>query len=300
MSAQSILVPLDGSPLAEWALPYASALASALKASLTLVTVVEDLRHPRPQRYLERTAEALRDQGRTVSTLVQQGNPACRIAAVAEAAGVDLIVMATHGRGAAFRMLTGSVADRVLHSSGRPILLVRPLDPSASPPALTLLQRIMVPLDGSQLAETALPIASTLARASGALLTLVRAEPYRFLETPELGVMPDTMSLDSAIVAEAEHYLEETAVSGGSGPRREHIVLRGGAAALTNFAENEQIDLVVMCTHGRSGLARFVLGSTAERMVRSGVPTVLVKPTMALAGTPVLTHDTDTGPLTPA
>ena len=143
-----ILIPLDGSPLAEKALPHAAEIARRFGARLTLFAVIESYQvYPQPgvvgpilsvqfnideevaktREYLRGFADKLRADGIDVVIEVHQGDPAAEICDYAKSIGADLIVMSTHGRSGIRRWVYGSVADRVLRSSNVPVLLVRTL-----------------------------------------------------------------------------------------------------------------------------------------------------------------------------
>jgi nucleotide-binding universal stress UspA family protein len=289
MARSTVLVPLDGSPLAEAALPYSEAVAAATNAPLCLVGVVPseaktpttapavaplEARSPLElvelaamEDYLEITATTLRARGLLVATMLKVGQPADQILVAAAEEDAGMVVMATHGRAGVGRLLEGSVADALLRRSTRPTLLVRP-NGHTGPPRPRTLRQLLVPLDGSALAETALAPAVHLATADTTLL-LVRVESHD--------------SEDAALAA--RRYL-------GTVQRRlvQHVhtatvVLVGAAAdALPAFAQGEAVDLIVMSTHGRGGLGRAVLGSTADQIVRSGMPVLVVPPGAAAPG----------------
>lgn len=295
----TILVPLDGSQAAEDALPYAATVAAALHAPIRLFQVVdqeelrlmsnsvpgstraspaEEARGPVLQ-YLDGTAAHLRGKGIEVTAGVAVGAPADAILAEAAETGAGMIVMATRGRGGAARWIIGSVADKVMRTSARPVLLVR----SSEPAEAVHLQRIMVPLDGSLMAEAALPLATELATAAGAVLELVRVEPWaaqRFVGLSGAGYVPDLTKIDEEIVANAAAYLKaQKDQLPPAGSVQAHLLRGFPTAALIEFFDQHHMDLVVMTTHARGGLTRLVLGSVADRLVRSGVPTLLVRPT---------------------
>ena len=289
-----ILTLHDGSPLAGAVLPYAEAIARATGATVRRFGVVEresggmetwpdDLRSYVKQTRLDALGEILsaitgdlRDRGVAAESSVVLGNPADEILAAAAGADVTMVVMATQGRGGIDRLLIGSVADNVMRIRSWPVLLVRPPGTPGRSPTVSL-RRLMVPLDGSPLAEEALPLAAKLATAASATLTLVRVEPFVTVGAAPIGANIDFTQLDETAVALAETYLEEIHRRLHSAARVEAVVLRGiPTPSLIAFAENEDVDLVVMSTHGRGGLRRLALGSTAERLVRAGVPTLLV------------------------
>jgi nucleotide-binding universal stress UspA family protein len=294
MEATTVLVPLDGSDHAEAAIAYAEALARATGASLRLIgvverespalesrpddvrTYVETIRYDSLAQQLNVTASGLNARGFSAQALVVIGDPADEILAAADAADVALVVMATHGRGGLQRMIVGSVADKVMRMGTRPVLLVRPQEKPATDPIA--LRQVMVPLDGSPLAERALPLAADISRATGATLLLVRVEPFVSAGTASYEAVPDITQFDDEVVTAAEAYLHRVATELPQGVHCETFVLRGfTAASLIEFAEKEGVDLVVMSTHGRGGLRRLAMGSTADRMVRAGTPTLLVR-----------------------
>lgn len=297
MTVRTVLVPLDESPLAEAALPYAEALARPFRARLRLLGVVErregEILGTRPElrahletiarqaltTYLATTAQDLRGRGLEVAVHVRTGDPAREIVAVAEEEPDTVVAMATHGRGGFERWLIGSVADTVMRTCTRPVLLVRPPEEGTERKAVAL-RRLMVPLDGSELAQAALPLAGELARALGATLVLVRVEPWLAAMVPAYGYLPDLDRLDAEVEAAAAASLQEARRRLPADLGVETVVLRGApAAALVDYARGEgRIDLVVMSTHGAGGLRRLLVGSTADRVVRAGLPALLIRP----------------------
>jgi nucleotide-binding universal stress UspA family protein len=296
MNRSEILVPLDGSPLADAALPYAETIAGATGASLRLLgvveresaglqnwpdavrTYVETVRLDSLTQHLVTTAAAVSERGVPAESAVVIGDPADEILAAADTPGVTTVVMATRGRGGIQRLFIGSVADKVMRHAARPTLLISPSEAHGEKAAVSL-RRIMVPLDGSPLAETALPRAIELAAATGALVTLVRVEPFVTAGSAPYGAVVDFARIEEEVGAAAGAYLEKVAGQFPASLQVETAVLRGfSAATLIEFATHEAVDLVVMTTHGRGGLRRLALGSTADRMVRSGVPVLLLRP----------------------
>jgi nucleotide-binding universal stress UspA family protein len=192
---EHILVGLDGSPLAESILAYVGALAKGLDAQVTLLHVVPvspSLRSGDSYRflapliqqeeaqaygYLRRVTQRLVEAEIKVQSRVMVGEAATEIVRLAQHEEVDLIALATHGRSGLRRWGYGSVAEKVLHTTRTPLLLVRPSEEHAQLPSQVT--RIVVPLDGSPLAETVLPIAETLAVRCGVPLVLLRiVEPF--------------------------------------------------------------------------------------------------------------------------
>ena len=308
-SEATLLVPLDGSAASATVLPYAEGIAGVMDARLLLFTVISDQTQDTPEAseplrteetseehsaaaYLESIAQALTERGVEVTTSVVLGQPADEILVAADEPGVSMVVMATQGYGGVGRWLVGSVADKVMRIAGRPVLLVRPPETPARDERLVL-KHLLVPLDGSPLAETAVPLAVELAHRSGATLTLVRFAPHRLMWTTAYGYqVTDLDGWDEEEATAAKAYLEGV---------RDHVpkevtsasVFRRGepAPSLTELVREEKTDLVIMSTHGRGGLWRFLVGSTADRVVRSGIPTLLVRAGMAAGSQAVVTTE---------
>ncbi|HEX5504385.1 MAG TPA: universal stress protein [Thermomicrobiales bacterium] len=297
-----ILVPLDGSALAERALPFAAALARVLDAPLLLVRAVvvpEDLGYDPARRqleavddaeaYLRRLAADLGRQGTAVETVVPYGEAAGAILDAARASEARLIAMTTHGRGGLGNWLAGGVATAVLARAPAPVLLVRAWHAGGALDRLERGARIVVPLDGSALAEAALPLATRLAGALGGELLLVRAVP-----PPGPALTPDGLRAlvagDEEVAAETAEARAYLAAVAGRLAARDYAVgreVRLGAPAVVIDAvcRERGAALVVLATHGRTGLDRLLLGSVAEAVVRHGsAPVVLVRPARHAAG----------------
>jgi nucleotide-binding universal stress UspA family protein len=303
-----ILVPLDGSPLAASTLPYALSLAAASDASLTLLTVVQPMQllsdnYIPYDASLEATqlaaagaaldvmADSLRHAGARVTTGVTVGSAADQILRYTEENGIDCIAMATHGRGGAFHWAFGSVARKVLTSASVPTLVVRAKDAPAHPATAAKIGRILLPLDGSERAESVLPLVTDLARSFGATVTLARIVPFPggiYFGSPYAPMVAaetfdDTMARDRDA---AKAYLQMVADRlRAAGVAAETVIQDGDATSrLLRLLADTQFDLVVMATHGRTGIPRFVLGSVAERMIEaSQTPVLLVRSLQAIA-----------------
>jgi nucleotide-binding universal stress UspA family protein len=298
---QHILVGLDGSPLAETILASVSTLAKGVGADVTLLHVVhlsEDMQRDEPHRllqpviqqaeiqaqdYLSRVAQQLTDAGVKVHSRVTVGVAATEIVRYAHQEGMDLIALATHGRSGLQRWFHGSVAEKVLHATHTPLLLIRPTATQVAPsPELS---QIVVPLDGSPVAKAALPLAEALAASIKVPLVLLQV-----VETLSLDIADPTgithtnypLILESLQEA-AESYLHQLAVTLHGKEFNVQTVAPMGLPAekIVEYAHDHPGSLVVMTTHGRTGLAGFVLGSVARRVVQHGnTPTLVVRPTV--------------------
>jgi nucleotide-binding universal stress UspA family protein len=288
-----ILLPLDGSELAEGALPYAVALARALKARLVLFTAWEGTdselgaNFPSMAMDVERQAEAhftqylqgvkARLTGLDVETMIRAGDASDEILKAADELGARLLVIATHGRSGIGRWLYGSTASHLLRHAGVPVVAV---GPNALEKAKTdvAVKHLVVPLDGSSMAEKALPIASELASAFGARVSLVRVVQWAVQAYPY--TLPDAYlpQVDQELEAGAKKYLQRME-SEIKGVETRAFVVRGAVAeGLLEFIDKEGGDFVVMTTHARTGLARVALGSVADRMLQAPCPVMLVRP----------------------
>ena len=302
MLSQPILVPLDGTDLAKEILPYVSQLAMKGNTPLVLLTVVDtdDIEYPTGStgerepvhRYqieeavrlqalgqLNEMLAGLHTEGVQAEARTATGSPASEIVQAAADAGCGLIAMSTRGRNAIGRGILGSVTDKVLHSSGVPVMTFTPSATNDREEDATTLSTVVLPLDGSELAEAALPYAEGLARVLSLDILLVRVVrtgyPFSF---PEMAAtLPDTTEV---VVREATAYISGVAQDlRNKGLSVRTQVLRGAPAiALLELAQATPQNLIVMTSHGRSGLSRWMLGSVAEALVRgSGDPVLIVQ-----------------------
>jgi len=292
-----ILVPLDGSTFAEAALPLALGLTRKTNASLHLISVVE----PIPAfayaewepaaldwstQYLDSVGQRLSDSaGGEVTTAVHTGRVVETLHEQVRALGIDLVVMATHGRGAFSRAWLGSVADALMREAETPVLFVHPKEGEAPPPVPQEdFETLLIPLDGSALSESALEHATEFGELFGSAYHLTRVVAYPLeIASPYL---PHTIQMNADILAEAKQgaadYLEEKAEQMRKrGLRVTASVAVDPQAAHGILSEAEAVgsDLVAMATHGRSGVSRVVLGSAADKVLRgTHVPVLLYRP----------------------
>ncbi len=192
---------------------------------------------------------------------------------MADVEGVNLIAMSTHGRAGLPRWLIGSVASRVLSATDKPVFLVHPSEHSRD--RTITLRRILVPLDGSRLAELSLGVAGALARARDAALILVRAvEPQAVIGADAAMTDPSAPMPSSVQTVEGEPaglYMQDIAEAMKNTNHVEQTLVIHGAPAdvILDSAEVNDVDLIVMSTHGRSGVSRWVYGSVAEKVLHS-------------------------------
>ncbi len=296
-SVSKILVTLDGSQTAEAVLPYARLLASRLSVPVELVAVIdlaELVRNVSTARslFLDQLAEDetrnRREYLENIALGFPQGQASCRIlkgnseSAIVEFAARDpgaLIAMATHGRSGLNRWLLGSVAEKVLRGSSNPLFLVR-ASATAQPAAQATVRSILVPLDGSVLAETVLPAVGELAKKLSVGVVLFRAYniPYGFYDVGG-GLTIDLNRLLAQTEADVQHYLEEKSdMLKKAGVLDVTIASRQGYGAdeIINFAGTSADRLIAICSHGRSGVRRWALGSVTETVVRHSNKPMLI------------------------
>ena len=311
-----IMVPVDGSAFSREAVFQGLRLARKSGAQLRLVRVASVTMPGGPDTLaLESAAWTLeRDDLRTqlyhlanecksnshveVSATVEEGPIADALRGHALRHGVDLIVMATHARRGMARAFLGSVADQLIRESGIPVLVVRP--PSLATELIDgpCYKRIIVPLDGSALAERSLDPAITLARMEHAQLTLLRiVTPDK--ETPAgKNAGPTGASRRPAGLDDAERYLAKIRMNLAEPGLRVHsaiVFAEDVPRAIVRFAQANDEDMIAIATHGRGGIARAIMGSVADRVMSEGVLSMLV---VHPAGGVVRAMDTSARPAT--
>jgi nucleotide-binding universal stress UspA family protein len=276
-----VLIPLDGSPLSEQVIPYAVTIARLFESDVELICAVEDEDLPAEaideleqsrKACLQRVADNLPKPLKPVVHCVH-GHPAQAIVDEAERLPDTLVTMATHGYSGIQRWLLGSVAHKVVQVVDSPVLLLPSgaTSPSGGPVEL---ERIIVPLDGSDLAEQILPHVRQLSAALDMEVILVRAY------NPSFPGSTIRMQEVSKIVHDAaEHYLQgiiqQLRDQGLS--KVTYEVLRGiPAEQITQFALDTPNSITAMCTHGRHGIGRWLLGSVTDAVIHSSEEPVLV------------------------
>ena len=275
-----ILIPLDDSSEARVALPYAAALATP-GMEIVLLTVVPSAADADAARAgLETAAQRLRMAGQTVRTEVATGDPARRIVDMAASLGAEMIVMASHGRGALGRLIYGSVADQVGHESTVPVMVVRARQLEPGPVGIT---RLVVPLDGSSRAEAALPVATAISRRLGTPISLIRVVDPTDLMPPAVGVgeaIPFEIydEAEKELEQEARHYLDTMAQKLREQGLPVATSLLTGAPASSIEEATHLGDVIVLSSHERTGVMRWLLGSVAEKLAREDESPVILVP----------------------
>jgi nucleotide-binding universal stress UspA family protein len=278
-------------------LPYARAFAAALGIPVLLLQIIDTdtlipsaaaaqggshniltAERERNGDYLKEIAALFPDPS-TVSSSVRIGKPAEVVIEIGETDLDTLIAMATHGRSGIRRWLLGSVAEKVLHGAENDVLLVRAIEPIERRRAAAHLERVVVPLDGSQLAEKAVPRAAELAKKMNLELMLIRVYFMPGVAYPTGSYAPDWNLLDRERRQRATEYLQiQISKLRNEGLERVLLkVLEGSAAEkIIGVGRESPGSMIAMSTHGASGVGRWLLGSVTERVIRHSETAVLV------------------------
>jgi nucleotide-binding universal stress UspA family protein len=283
MPYQKILVPLDGSYLAERVVQPALALAEAMGGSVTLLTVVTrkpgndpDLMAKAIQSgsyeaglYLRAVQKRFMPTLAPVETAVVTGKPENAIIAFARENAIELIIMSTHGRSGLTRWSFGRVADKVLRRSPCPTVILRS-DKEIKPEKF---RRILLPLDGSVLAERVLEAALLMAAHLAVELLLLRVVEHSAF----YGFGHDEESMEREI-QEAQVYLEtvKARINLRHVPVSCHVLKGPATDVIVDFAETEKVDLIVLSSRGDSGFDAWMFGSVAEKVMKGAPCAILV------------------------
>ncbi len=292
-----LLIPLDGSKNAAKVVPLARVLAATLKLPVELLEVIDVAAVS--ARLTAETADkfdslitegesvsrehlneiAANFSGGRVACSVERGKPADVIIERAALEPGTLIAMATHGRSGVDRWMLGSVAEKVLRGSRNPLFLVRANEDDSLDPGATI-KSVLVPLDGSELAASVLPTVVEIAKTLDLDVVLCRA--YEIDQSAYYGreeFVPNYTDLLDQLKENAEDYLSKAAdlLKRAGLNKVSCIALAGsGAEQIADYSRQHPDAMVVMCTHGRSGVSRWVLGSVTEKVVRHSSDPVLV------------------------
>ena len=297
---KKLLVPLDGSPLAEQALACAAFIASACRAKLELVLVQEPVgleevhdavwkteRTSEAHRYLESIAADIAVQaGVSVSINVRHGEPVEWICKRAADGGADLIVLTSHGRTGFNRAWFGSVADGLVTHARIPVLMLRPVVGAARTTVDHVpFGHVLVALDGSAFAQEVLPAARALASCARARMTLMRVAPpvpdlaaAAGLAFAYVGTVVDAAATQRC-VDDAKEQLATLArqLHDDTGLEVESLVVTEPpiAQSILDYSRARRADVIAISTHG-GGVSRFLLGSVADKVLRGSEAAILV------------------------
>jgi nucleotide-binding universal stress UspA family protein len=303
---RSLLVPLDGSNFSERSLPLAGQIARATGATLHLahvhvpyepdqllsntqfhfegvdMTDYDNGHREQERAYLTGLAAKVGEDGTPVDAKLLEGREvADELVTYANEVETDMILMTSHGYSGFSRLWLGSVADEMIRRSTLPLLVIHPGEGEGElEGVVSSVGHILIPLDGSKLAESVLGPAADLATATGARITLAHA-----LSVPE-GLGPRILSPVREKVerdlGDAREYLEATAEvlrQSGLEVATHAATGRVPAVAIASFAKQLDANVIALATHGYGGLRRTLLGSVADKLLRvSEVPLLVMRP----------------------
>lgn len=292
-----IVVPLDGSALSEAALPYIVPLALRLNSRVVLLhanndpyadifgegTLARSIEKAQSSgaAYLRGVSERLCMQGVRCETHHELGAPAAVILRYIEERKPDLVAMSTHGRSGLRRMVVGSVTTTILPRAETPVLVIRPDEDTEQ--SETSFENLVLPLDMSSRSEDVIPLVTELADTldlSTSIITCLPSPSQLYTgSVPEVYPYPDDLVQQTQEAA--EEYLQKMSASFNeeSGIEMQAECLEGGPARkIIEYAAAQPNCLIAMCTQGRTGLGRWVLGSVTDAVIRSGNTPVLVVP----------------------
>ena len=303
MNKPTIVVPLDGSHFAEAAVPTAIKMAEQLGTALTLVSAYDDeplvAGYPLNTadlraslvKYLDKVATKIQAVTKVpVDTSAVSGSITKTLIEFVQRTQPAMVVLSTHGRGPISRFWLGSVADRMLRYVKMPVLLVRPPDTMEVSDvdfgADVAFKKVLIPLDGSDRAEEALAWARKVAAQDAEYIAL-RGVSIPSIASPYL---PHTIQENEHVLAhdrdDADRYLEGVVKrfnKDGLALRPVVQTSHNAASAIMSAVDDYDVDLTVITTHGRSGLARALLGSVADKVIRASAGPVLVVRTVHTA-----------------
>ena len=296
-----ILVPLDGSQLAECVLPHAIAFARSFDTEVTLLRLLEknqagtsaqlfdllnwQINKTRATLYLEKARSNFQELGLRAHTIVLEGLDAEGIAEFALNQGVKLIILSSHGRNGMTQWGISSVTQKIILSAPTSLLIVR-ANPAGEAPFGWAegpgYQRILVPLDGSQRAENVLPIIKQLATSNKSQIHLAQ-----IIQIPEMArQMPparEDVDLSSRLVArnleEAARYLVQIKSRSsleGNDVQTHLLTSENAAVTLHQLVDQEQIDLVALSAHGYSGIHEWPYGGMVNNFILYGKVSLLI------------------------
>jgi nucleotide-binding universal stress UspA family protein len=295
-----VLVPLDGSLLAECVLPHVVAIARAFDAKVILLRVLEknrangsvqlfdllnwQIKKTEAKLYLEKISERLIKSKLQVEATVLEGLVAESITEFAQSQGAKLIILSSHGRNGLSQWGISSVTQKIIFSAPTSVLIIRAQQPAANKSIDRQYIRMMVPLDGSLRAENVLPMVTLLARFHQSQIHIVHV-----VKTPEIArQMPlarEEVELSDRIVnrnrEEAIRYLDQVRQQShleAIDVQTRLLTSDNAAAALHELAEKEGIDMVALSAHGYSGYKQWPYGSMVNNFVLySKVPLLIVQ-----------------------
>lgn len=281
---ERIIISLDGSEISEIVIPYTVEIAKRFNSQIDIIGIGEGQENPLDRlfhNYLEEFAAKFKTNGINAGAIHLHGNPSSQILDYAHEKNADLIIMATRGRTNISKWTMGSVAEKVLRATDKPLLLVSQEAPRIPKGEVPVFKRILVPLDGSDMGEAALPFAVSLCCKTNARLYIL----YIMLATHRItGGIDYAVRLQQQLMEtlrkQARDYLNKVAAD----LDRENLDIKydlvSGYPSMTilDYAKSNAIDMISLSSHGKGGMDSFTMGSTTDKVVHnSEKPVLLVK-----------------------
>lgn len=288
---EKILVPLDGSNASEIVMPYAEDMAGRIGSEIILASVSELPRTDTDhlfRSYLEKMAVAAKNRIKSlgaktaprINTEVLVGQPAQEIIRYADEHDISLIAMASRGSSGNEPWILGNVAAKILRVTEKPVLLIRAPVTDTPPEQKRLIQKILVPLDSSEVGETAIPYAEALAQVLDAELVLFQVLHPIVIAVGHQTTYVPTPEDEEGMKAAAIDYLDGIAsrFKEKGLAVSNHVAFGSPADQIIDFAGANNIDLIAMSSHGRSGVTRWVFGSVSDKVLHAGdTPVLLIR-----------------------
>ncbi len=254
-----LLVPLDGSGLAEESLSVAQSIGTTFGSEIMLLKVTQNDANSSYQewtdaeRYLQQISMQLRTSGSNATFLVEHGPVVEAINTMARN-GVDLVVMSTNGRSGLQRVIMGSVANKIMQTSNKPMLMLKPSQDWRT--RGTSFKRLLVALDGSEYSERVLPYVRMLAQHFGSTVMLLTVPTGFASPSFQIQIRAYLQRVSDEL---HEDGIEATVLVTGNGPAR----------TIVRVGQEEMVDLIMLATHGRGGFDRLMVGSVADRVTQN-------------------------------
>lgn len=277
---EKILASLDGSELSEAVIPYSETIARLFDSEVNLVGVDAEPHHTLDRvysGYLNAFAKRLQYKEIKAQAVHLHGKPEVEIINFANKHDISLIIMSTRGAHSTEKGIVGGVSEKVLRVTSRPLMLIPEKMPQRDAGEFPF-RKILVPLDGSELGEAALPYATALCRKMVARLYVLHIMMPAYRIT---GGMDYAVKLQQQLVGTLRHQATQYLNRIGAELDRENLdvkydLVSGYASAtILDFTRNNAIDLIAMASHGKGGMQRFVMGSTADKVVHNSTKPVI-------------------------
>jgi nucleotide-binding universal stress UspA family protein len=285
---EKILVPLDTSRMAAQALPFAAQLAGAFSSEINIINICEEQKTSETgfcQSYVDEQAEELKKEskGQTfrIKTIVMSGSPAHKILDYVHSQNVDLIMMSSHGRSGVVLWPLGSTADKILRRTSAPLLVFKVKETQGGEVPVGLFERILVALDGSELAASVIPYVAAISEKLNSEVILLRiVETERQMHT--LGRIDSVPYIEKELESEKKRvmeYLEQERQKFSSPEKVKTMVKTGNVAQeIIICAKQLNVGLIALSSHAHSSLESWVIGSVTNKILHAGNKSILFVP----------------------